>query len=350
MIIINGDFLCRNLTGIERFAYETCIRLDSLVEKDSVMLYVPKNAFCIPNFKNIKIVVSRKKCTCFPIWEHGVFSYFVRRNHAVSLDFSNVTPLFSPGIVFIHDIYAKLYPQDFQGKRDFLMRLYMCAMYKHAVGSAKKIITVSEFSRREIARTYSLDESKISVIYNGWEHVKNIQADFSIFKSFPQLETNDFYFALNSFQKRKNLKWITDYALKHPETLFAISGKAISGLVSNELHTLRSLPNIILLGYVSDGQVKALMERCKAFIFPSYYEGFGIPPLEALACGAPVIISNAACLPELYGNTAHYIDPYSTDTDLDNLLKNPVEPPDGLLKKYSYQSAAEALYNLIKSR
>ena len=87
----------------------------------------------------------------------------------------------------------------------------------------------------------------------------------------------------------------------------------------------------------------ALMSKCKAFIFPSYYEGFGIPPLEALSVGAKIIVSKAACLPEIYGDTAHYIDPNNPDVNLNQLLEQPVESPERILEKYTYDNAAEQL-------
>jgi glycosyltransferase involved in cell wall biosynthesis len=89
------------------------------------------------------------------------------------------------------------------------------------------------------------------------------------------------------------------------------------------------------------------MERCKAFLLPSYYEGFGLTPLEALSCGAPVIVADAASLPEIYGKSARYIDPYNTDVDLDDLLKTSVESPDAILEKYSYDKSARDVYRLI---
>ena len=89
------------------------------------------------------------------------------------------------------------------------------------------------------------------------------------------------------------------------------------------------------------------MEKCKAFIHPSYYEGFGLTPLEALSCDTQIIVARAASLPEIYGNTAHCIDPYFTDIDLNELLKQPVDKPYEILKKYSYDIAAEQVYRLI---
>lgn len=345
-IIINGSFLCRNLTGIERFSLEICKRLNTLDSNNLFELYIPKDSKNIPVFQNLKITVSKKKLIKFPLWDHFTFPSYVKKQKGISLNFANLTSLFHPGLVFIHDIYAKLYPQDFTSKKDKLRRFYMCWMYKYAVKKAKHIFTVSEFSKNQIIETYKVDSKKITVIPNGWDHFKEIQPDDSIIKNNPKLQ-NDFYFTLGSLSQRKNLKWIADYAEKHPSEFFAISGKMLSGLVPPELEKLKTLKNIVLLGYVSDGHVKALIQKCKAFVFPSYYEGFGIPPLEALSCGTKIIVSKSASLPEIYGETAHYIDADNTNVELSELLTQPVAKPDEILEKYTYENAAKDLYKVL---
>lgn len=346
-IIINGSFLCRNLTGIERFSWELCKQLDSLIQKDEIAIYIPENAKTKPVLKNIKCIISKKVCSSFPLWDHCTFPLYVRKQKAVSLDFSNLTSLFHPGLVFIHDIYAKLYPQDFTSKKDKLRRFYMCWMYKHAVKKGKLIFTVSNFSKNQICKTYQVPESKVKVIPNGWDHFSSITTDDTIYTKFPALLKTDFFFTLGSLQKRKNLKWISEYAKKHPSELFAISGKAISGMVSNDIKDLQKLKNVILLGYVTDEEVKALMKKCKAFVFPSYYEGFGIPPLEALSVGAKIIISEAACLPEIYKDCAYYINPDDSDCDLSEILKEKVISPEKILSYYTYKNAAKIFYKEI---
>ncbi|WP_147635207.1 glycosyltransferase family 4 protein [Treponema pectinovorum] len=348
MIVINGSFLCRSLTGIERFAFEICKNLDNIVSKDEIAIFIPKNAKAKIEYKNIRCIYSKKNCKSFPIWDHITFPIFLKKNGCIPLDFANVTPLFAPGLVFIHDIYAKVFPEDFNSFKEKLIKIYMCLMYNHAVKHAKKLMTVSEFSKNQIAEVYNVDKNEISVVPNGWDHFKNIDEDKSILEKFPKLNGKEFYFTLGSLQKRKNLKWIAQYAKNHPDELFAVSGKIVSGMESNEINNLKTLPNVVLLGYVSDGEVKTLMKKCKAFIFPSYYEGFGIPPLEALSVGAQIVVSNASCLPEIYGKTAHYIDPNNPEVSLEEILAQPVSSPEKILEYYTYKNSAKKLYAILK--
>ncbi|MHB9293042.1 hypothetical protein Holit_02159 [Hollandina sp. SP2] len=346
-ILINGYFFCRKLSGIERYAREIIQRLDTLSQYHEIAIIIPSNAQNIPCYKNIEIIL-HKKIEPHLYWQMVTLQLFLltHRNYTI-LDFGNTCLPFAPGIIFLHDIYCAFFPEDFTSFRDKIIRVYNKWQYRLIAKRAKQIVTVSQFSKNQIAENYHVDPHRISVIYSSWDHFKRIKPDYSIFTDFPLLATNPFYFSLGSLSKRKNIKWIMEYAAKHPDSYFAISGTSIPTTQIHDLDTT-TLRNILLLGYLDDARVKALMERCKAFILPSYYEGFGLTPLEALSCGAPIIIANAASLPEIYGNTAHYIDPYHTDIDIDALLMQPVEKPDALLKKYSYDTAANQVYAIIQ--
>ena len=95
-------------------------------------------------------------------------------------------------------------------------------------------------------------------------------------------------------------------------------------------------------------KVGSLYKNCKAFIFPSIHEGFGIPPMEALSQGAKIIVANTTCLPEIYQGCAIYVDPYDTNVDLDKLLKdNEVDDSNKVLARYSWKESALKLYKLI---
>lgn len=349
IIAINGEAWCRNLTGIERVTIETVQELDKICKKDEIELILPANALNIPELNNIKIVQLPKEAHFMPKWTQFVYQSYVIKNKRISLDFSNTCPFFVPGIEYIHDIYCKLYPGHFKSKRERFIQIYSNMMYKTIAKRAKKVITVSEFSKKTIIDTYKTKPDKIEVIYGGLGSSYNLlQADFSIFDKLPVLKEKNFYFTLGSLSIRKNLKWIADHAKLYPDDFFAISGKSIGNVESPDLAVLQSLPNVIFTGYLSDSEVKALFSKCKAFIFPSTFEGFGLPPLEALSCGAKIILSNASCLPEIYGSTAYYINPENPDVNLSELMKNEVIKADKLLEKLTFENSAKQLYGIIQ--
>jgi glycosyltransferase involved in cell wall biosynthesis len=343
-VIINGDFLCNKLTGIERFAFEITKKLDLISQKNEIGIIIPLNTQSVLSLNNLFVIPYHDNIISFPKWQQFIFPGILKKYNAIPLDYGNSCSLFRPGITFLHDIYCELFPNDFKTPRERFECFYFRIMYRIIILRAKKIITVSNFSKNQISAKFRRND--IEVIYSSWDHFKAITPDYSIFDDFPVL-SKPYYFSLGSLSKRKNIKWIVEYALKNPETLFAISGAHLPTVQVDELKNAK-LSNIILLGYLSDSKVKALMENCKGFLLPSYYEGFGLTPLEALSCKTQIIVSNAASLPEIYGGTAHYIDPSNTDIDLDSLLKEPVDPPDDVLTKYSYEKSALSLYNIIK--
>ena len=102
------------------------------------------------------------------------------------------------------------------------------------------------------------------------------------------------------------------------------------------------------LGYISDGEIKYLMRCCKAFIFPSFFEGFGIPPLEALSVGAKIIVAKSSCLPEIFGDSAYYINPYKTNVYLDNVLNRPRQSGEVILQKYCFSKFAKIVLNSLE--
>jgi glycosyltransferase involved in cell wall biosynthesis len=347
MILINGYFLCRNLTGIERYAVEITKRLDLLIKPGEISIIIPKDAVNIPEYRNIH-VIRHGKTIQHILWQMFTLQWFlITHRQYIILEFGNTSLPFAPGVVFLHDIYCEFFPGDFTGNRDKLIRAYNRWQYRLTAKKAKKIVTVSLFTKNQITENFHVNPEKISVIYSSWEHFKLINADYSVFDAYPALKKGEFYFSLGSLSKRKNIRWIIEYAKKNPNVTFAISGVSLPTVKADELDN--STPqNIILLGYLDDSKVKALMENCKAFILPSYYEGFGLTPLEALSCGAQIIVAKAASLPEIYGDTAHYIDPFDTNVNLDKLLSEPVERPEKILEKYSYDKAAEQVYDIIR--
>ena len=154
---------------------------------------------------------------------------------------------------------------------------------------------------------------------------------------YPQLEPGEFMFTMATLARNKNGRWVYEVARRNPALTFAVAGMRYEG-DENECPS-----NVHLLGFVSDADACALMRNCRAYLFPSLYEGFGLPPLEALALGAQVVSSNTTSLPEVLGNSAHYVDPLDYGVDLDELLAQTVAPAEDALSRFSWEGSARLL-------
>ena len=274
---------------------------------------------------------------------------YLKRRSAKGLATCNVIPWFGfTGIAVVHDVCYRA-RQDFyrDTRRDRLSAAWHCLQYRRIAQKAERIITVSEFSKAEIHKYYGVPPEKMNVVYNAWQQMQRIAPDDGVFARHPQLQKGGYYFSMANLLKNKNFPWVLRAAKAKPDAMFAIAG---GGSLAEEAGRLglADLPNVVYLGYVSDGEAKSLMANCRAFLFPTLYEGFGIPPLEALALGAPIALAKASCLPELYGDTARYFDPYDYEVDLDALAARPVAPPDKVLAKYSWDKTAAFWLEEIK--
>lgn len=341
-IVINGRFLLHRTTGVERYAREILEELDKIILPGSVTMAVPPETENIPTYTNIRVVrVGKFKNR---LWEHLSFPWYVHKQKGISLNLCNVAPLPSPGIVCIHDVKIKATPQYFSKK--FL--LWYEILFGNAVRRAKAIITVSEFSKNEICKYYHVNAQKIHVITNAWQHYERIGYDENALKKY-ELEKNNFYFSMCSLEPNKNFKWIAEEAKNNSNISFAVAGSINKEVFSEGLGF--ELPsNMKLLGFVSDEEAKTLMRDCKAFLFPTFYEGFGIPPLEAISAGArQVVVSDTEVMHEIFGEGVIYIDPNDYTSDLTNLSGISNEQISELLKKYSWKKSADNLLNLLRN-
>ncbi|HYE67046.1 MAG TPA: glycosyltransferase family 1 protein, partial [Anaerovoracaceae bacterium] len=189
------------------------------------------------------------------------------------------------------------------------------------------IFTVSEFSKRELSRYCHIPPERITVVYPGVEHILRVAPDERILDRHA-LRGQPFLFAVSSNSPHKNFAALLAAIrrLGNVDFKFVIAGGTFGRVFQST--GVEELPeNVIRVGYVSDGELRALYEHARAFVFPSYYEGFGIPPLEAMACGCPVICSNAASLPEVCGDAAVYFEPRDVEgigNQICQVMKNPV--------------------------
>lgn len=352
-IIINGKFMADRMQGMIRYSRELLKALDLLLvsynednnrhgkEQLKITLVVPSNAKEIPCYENIN-VLSVGKNTGIK-WEQTDLRKYVNANKgAVCFNTCNVAPLgIAPGITTVHDIMYKTMPGDFKTLRNRVSRLWHILQYNYVFSHEKVILTDSEYSKKEIIRYYPKAKEKIRIVPASWQHVLDYKDNPDWQSEYPFLVKGEFFFSLSTLSGHKNGQWIVETAKKNPQAVFAIAGKYY------ELADYEIPDNVHFLGFVSDEDACSLIKNCRAFIHPASYEGFGLPPLEALALGAKVISSDATSLPEVLDDSVYYINPNEPCDDIEHLLAGEVGNPNDALDKWSWSGSAKMLLELF---
>lgn len=338
-VVIDGYCIkTEKFNGAQRYATEILRELDKLVPKGKYELLIRheyRELICLHNIEKVEITAKNKL-----IWGLKVLLYLFK-NNALYIHFTSGFTLWRKSIITLHDIYA--FYDMYNNSWIYNMKVKCKAIIDSVV--ALHIVTVSEFSKQTMLDKLPLNQEKISVIYNGWQHIKEVESDEQILNDL-NLLPKSYYFFIGRLVKNKNIKWIFHVADKNPNSRFVIAG----ALYNEKFDFYKGKnANIIYTGFVNDNAMKALYQNCKAFLFPSLMEGFGIPPMEALYNGAPIIISNTSSLPEIYKDSAHYIEPTKYDYCLDDLLKEPVALPKKILDEFSWEKSAKQWYDLIRN-
>ncbi len=349
IIYINARFLTQPITGVQRFAIEICKELQKVNE--NIVFVCPSNILHkdIAQLLNVKIIGYNKG----HLWEKIDLPVYLRlHGNPLLINLGNTSPLFySNQIVTIHDMAVFVNPSWFTKKFVLLYKF----VYPLMVLNSKKVLTVSEFSKREIQKYLKVKSDKIEVIYNSVDHciIPNPNS--------PN-EYGNYVLCVGSVEPRKNLKNLINAfrraSIPSDFKLVIVGGK-------NKLFNSLSLDNeadselrnrVVFTGYVSDEKLSCLYQHAKVFVYPSLYEGFGIPPLEAMVYGCPTIVSNTSSLPEVCGLATLYIDPYqpqSIVTQIEHLLSNKdtrdklVEDGYKQVLKYRWKESAMKLYKLL---
>lgn len=332
-VVVNGKlFKKKNITGLQRYVIEILKEVDKIINYGEIELLVPRENYNIPNFENIKIIKTRNLPEVF--WEQIILPIYAIKNKKTIINMANTAPIVKPDILIIHDIAPIKQTRNFK----LLKKIYYRFLYAFNIRNAKEIITVSNFSKKEIAKQYSIKEEKINIISNSWQHMQNIkEKEVKTIKNI-----KPYFFTLGTLAKHKNMKWVIDAAKKNPNYNFAISGY---GKINDKDNQFK---NIIYLGYLKDEEMKYVMKNAEGLIFPSFYEGFGIPPLEALALDTKAIVSDIPALKEVYENSVYYIDPKESNINLEEILKKKVDKRDKILRKYNWELSAKQLLELLR--
>lgn len=216
-------------------------------------------------------------------------------------------------VLAVHDLVSILYPSTMQNYNRFVHRLF----FAKSVKSANHIITMSEATKRSIVRYFKVDESKITVIYEGVDEVfqryeKN--ETLSVLKQYG-IE-RPYILSVGTLEPRKNYSCLLQAfkRLKVDWDLVIVGKQGWKAKkIFETIHRLKLEEQVRILGYVKDSDLPFFYNGAEIFVFPSLYEGFGLPVLEALACGTPTICSNSSSLPEVGGDAVLYFNPQSAD-------------------------------------
>lgn len=249
-------------------------------------------------------------------------------------------------VTTIHDFSFNIHPEWLP--RDRLD--YFSANFFKRINKSDVIVTVSEYIKNEAADILKRDDNRIVTIPNGYNSdIFNITGKNADYPGEPYI------LFIGSIEPRKNLMNLLKAYSVLPENIrqeFRLMLAGFEGWNNREVMDLIEKLNgrVFYLGYVDDERLASLYKNASCFVYPSFYEGFGLPPLEAMACGCPVIVSNAAGLPETCGDAAYYIDPHNVEsiaegiyTVLTNNAMRDIRVSCGLerIKLFSWEKSAK---------
>jgi len=268
---------------------------------------------------------------------------------------SHALPFFIPKkiktVITLHDTGFRRYPKAYS----FWQRFYTNFVYRNAVKKATKIIVPSNFTKNELINLYHAKTEKIKVVYFGID--KNLFKPTIDQKILEKYRIKKPYILfVGRLEEKKNIKnLISAFLLLNQPMQLVLVGKPGYGYKEIKKLILRS-KNILEIGYVRRNDLPYLYSAAELFILSSFYEGFGFPGLEAMACGCPVIAANQTCLPEIYGPAAIYFDPNSikeiagrVEEIINNksLRKELIKKGFEQVKKYSWERCARETLQIL---
>jgi glycosyltransferase involved in cell wall biosynthesis len=365
-IAVNTRFLLpHKMEGFGWFTYETVKRM-VLAHPEHEFIFFFDRQFD-PKFifaKNVEGVVLNPPARhpiLFKIW----FNYAVTK----ALEKYRADVFFSPDgylsmrtdvpqIGVIHDLNFEHYPQDLpRSARNYLRRYFPKFAQK-----ARQLITVSEFSKQDIIKTYGIDEARIAVAYNGASEIFRPLAAGEKQKTRESFTKGEDYFVfVGAIHPRKNIQRLLEAFNAFKDQ----SGSGTKLLVvgenlwrSKKMKTVLLHPDIMFTGHQPIEMLAKIIASAKALAFVSYFEGFGIPLVEAMKAGCPILSGNLTSLPEVAGDAAIYCDPMNVTSIKDGLVKldsdaalrtDLIEKGKTRANQFSWDFTAQKTWEVIES-
>ena len=356
-VFLNGRFLNQPVTGVQRYALELIKGIDRLLEvsadlrnRFSITLLVPSNLQQVPALSYIKV----KQVGRFTgqLWEQLELPFYSRNGLLVG--FCNTGPLLKQNqIVTFCDASVYRIPEAYS----LLFRLWYRTLYSIISRRTKRLLTISCFSRDELATCCGIKPEKFTVVSPGVDHCNWGNDTETIPAGALCSIDKPFILAVSSMSLHKNFRALVKAVTFLDDTDFDViiaggSNPAIFKTLDVSCHK-----TVKYVGYVNDDELKSFYSRATCFVYPSLYEGFGLPPLEAMSNGCPVIVARAGALPEVCGDAALYFDPLNpldiadkiklvmSDVNLrENLKKKGLERA----KKFTWDKSAQETLSVIE--
>ena len=359
-ILIDLTSLADNFSGIERYA--ACLAKEMIKDESIEFVLLFKNEVH-PMFKNEinntkKVVIHGCNKLIFNQVRLPSIIYKIKADYYLFLAFPVPVLLFKKNMIStIHDICCWDCPETMNG----LSKWYFRISNRIALKKCKAIITISEFSKQRIVNKLKYDKNKVWLIYCGvdnkfLDYKKSVDSTIRVREKYEL--PNNYILSLSTLEPRKNLELlikvytslIIDGKINVPLVLAGRKGWKMDEVLSEIDEIVRE--KILFTGFVEDEDLPAVYGNADLFVFPSMYEGFGMPPLEALACGTKVLSSNSTSLPEVLGDASIYFENMNFDSLYESLSKCNVDVEKSVMnnqvQKYSWGIEARKLIEYMR--
>ncbi|MBO6187271.1 MAG: glycosyltransferase family 4 protein [Prevotella sp.] len=312
----------KNKHGMDYVVLQEILEIQKMDTENEYYVFVkPGDDRCVESSANVHVVGI--DCPTYPLWEQYALPRAAKQ-HGVQLLHctSNTAPIWCdiPLVLTLHDIIF-LEPRDKHNKSLYqnMGWLYRRLVVPRILGKCRRIITVSEFEKRNIISKLHIAEERMAMIYNGYNSWFRPTADTEgIYRKY--IGQPGYFFFLGNTDPKKNTertlvaysKYLTKSAVKRKLLMADLAPDYLNGIISrNGIGNIRE--HIVMPGYIVNSDLPYIYGNAFAFLYTSLRESFGIPLLEGMACGTPVITSNTSSMPEIGGSDAILVNPESSD-------------------------------------
>ncbi len=353
----------KNKHGMDYVVLQEILQLQQMDHENEYFVFVkPGPDRCIKDTKNVHII--EVNMPSYPLWEQVALPRAAKKAKVDLLHCtSNTAPIWCniPLVLTLHDIIF-LEPRDKSNKSLYqnMGWFYRRLVVPHILDKCQRIITVSNFEKDNIVRKLGIEEGRMAMIYNGYNEW------FKPLNSPRRLDGIDagFLFFLGNTDPKKNTertlvaysKYLEQSNVKRPLLMADLNKDYLDGIITrNHIENIRK--KIFMPGYIPNAELPNIYNNAFAFLYTSLRESFGIPLLEAMACGTPVITSNTSSMPEIGGSDAILVNPEKANEIADALIK--LESDDAYYQQqkeiglkraqlFSWKKTAEQLLQLYK--